>query len=181
MAVPQKKLTYEEWLIFPDNELLRTELIEGEVSVAPAASKRHQEIVGRLYIAIALPLRSIPGWKVFLDVNLKVASDAGFIPDLIVVREGEDDPDDPLTFHRPPALVIEVVSDARRDLRIKLERYERFGVAEFWGVLPDADRFEAYRLDAGLYGARLIVEPGETISPLALPDVVIDVAEILAR
>ena len=48
MAVsPSPKVTYEEWLTFPEQP--RTELIDGEVRLINEPTARHQRTVGRLY------------------------------------------------------------------------------------------------------------------------------------
>jgi len=77
-------------------------------------------------------------------------------------------------------MVIEVVSDHRRDLRIKRDRYERYGVEEYWAVLPQAEQLQIFRLRDGRYGKPEVFEPPETVSPLALPGLQIDLREIFA-
>jgi Uma2 family endonuclease len=182
MAVsPRRKLTVDEWLHFPDEELVRTELIDGEVVVSSLPSKRHQLVVVRLVSVFEGHCSAHGGGQVYGSVNLVLTDDTAVGPDLIYVREGEDDPDDPLCFRRPPAIVVEVVSGAARDLRKKKELYEAFGVPEYWAMLPDADRLEGYRLAEGRYGKPVIAEPPEVVSPLALPDLQIDLPYVLRR
>lgn len=173
----ERKLTYEEWLDFPTEEGVRTELIDGEVWVAPEPTLRHQVIVGRLYLAFGNSLKYNPVGQILLPVNIRLADDLGLAPDLTFVYAWGDDP---LTYHGTPPFVIEVVSDARRDLRIKRDRYERFGVAEYWALLPDADQIQAFRLEGDRYRSPAVYEPPGTISALALPDLAIDLAEIFA-
>lgn len=182
MAVsPRPKVTAEDWLNFPYDELLRTELIHGEVVEMDAPLKRHQLIVVRLCAIFEWHCRDHGGAQAFTDVNLVVSTENALRPDLILILEGQDNPDDPLAFRQPPALAVEVVSDARRDLRLKKELYEQFAVPEYWAVLPDADRIEVYGLTEGAYGKPRIVEPPETVSPSALPGLSVDVSYLLAR
>jgi Uma2 family endonuclease len=179
MAVSSpKKLTYEDWLDFPTEEGIRTELIDGEVWVAPEPTLRHQVIAGNLYVIFRRFLQKHGGGLITLPVNVRLADDQGFGPDLVFVREwGED----PLTYHGAPPLVIEVVSDTRRDLRIKRDRYERYGVSEYWAVLPEAEQVQVFRLTEGRYDAPTVFEAPDKLSPLALPDLEIDVSEIFAE
>ena len=178
MAVsPRQTLTYEEWLDFPTPEGVRTELIDGEVSVAPEPTYRHQLIQFNLLYLFGSYLREHGGGKVLPPVNVRLAADQGFGPDVVFVHEWGDDP---LTYHGPPPLVIEIVSDTRRDLRIKRDRYERYGVPEYWAVLPEAEQIQVFRSIDGAYGPPTVHEAPGTISPVALPDLVVNVADVFA-
>jgi len=172
---PRNKVTYEEWLTFP--RYPRTELIDGEVWVAAEPTVRHQRIVLRLLVAFDLYLREHGGGEILPPVNVRLADDQGFAPDLVFVHEWGDDP---LTYHGPPPLAIEVVSDELRDLRIKRDHYERYGVPEYWAVLPQANQLQVFRLRDGRYGKPEVFEPPETVSPLALPGLQIDLREVFA-
>jgi Uma2 family endonuclease len=179
MAVSRRqKLTYEEWLDFPTPEGLRTELIDGEVSVAPEATYRHQVILRNLLFIFGSYLKVHGGGKILPPVNVRLAADQGFAPDLVFVRQWGDDP---LTYHGPPPLVIEIVSDPRRDLRIKRERYERYGVPEYWAVLPEAEQIQVFRATDGVYAPPVVHEAPGAIAALAIPDLVIQVADVFAE
>jgi hypothetical protein len=95
----KKKLTYEEWLDFPAEEGVRTELIDGEVWVAPERTLRHQRIQGRIVLRFANYLEEHGGGEIYPPINVRLASDQGFAPDLVFIR---DRGDDPLTYHGPP-------------------------------------------------------------------------------
>ncbi len=51
-ARPDRRLTYDDFLLFPDGDGLRHEIIDGVHYVTAAPSLRHQDLVGRLYLAI---------------------------------------------------------------------------------------------------------------------------------
>lgn len=173
----KRKLTYEEWLDFPAEEGVRTELIDGEVWVAPEPTLRHQRIQVRLLVRFASYLEAHGGGEIYPPINVRLASDQGFAPDLVFIR---DRGNDPLTYHGPPPLVIEIVSDERRDLRIKRDRYERYGVEEYSAVLPEAEQIQVFRLHDGIYGPPEVFEAPQKVSPLALPGLEIDLREIFA-
>lgn len=179
MAVSSRqKLTYEEWLDFPIEEGLRAELIDGEVCMAPQPTLRHQEILVRLLATFHNYLKEHGGGRVYIEPNFKLAEDQGFAPDLVFVR---DTPTDRLTIDGPADLVVEIVSDERRDLRIKRDRYERYGVPEYWAVLPEGEQVLVFRLgDDGRYDQATVFEGPVGLSPLALPELVIDLGEIFA-
>lgn len=179
MAVSSKrKLTYEEWLAFPSENEFRAELIDGEVWVAAEPTVRHQRIVHRLLYAFETYLRAHPGsGEILPPVNVRLADDQGFGPDVVFVHEWGDDP---LTYHGPPPFVVEVVSDPRRDLRIKRDRYERHAVPEYWAVLPEAEQIQVFIARDGRYGPPTVYEPPGTISPQVLPGLQIELREIFA-
>lgn len=176
MAISPRKLTYEEWLIFPNDDGVRTELIDGEVRVAAEANLRHQVLFGRLFYVIETHLRAHGGGMILPPVNVKLDVDQVFIPDLTFVRDlGED----PLTYHGPPGWVIEIVSDARRD-SLKRERYERYGVPEYWAVLPEPKQVQVFLLRGDRYEGPVVYEAGDFVSPGVLPRLEIDLSEIFA-
>ena len=178
MAVsPRQKLTYEEWLTFPVPDGLRTELIDGEVSVAPEPNERHQRILFNLLLVFGTHLREHGGGRIYPPVNVRLADDQGFGPDVVFVHAWGDDP---VTYHGPPPLVIEIVSDPRRDLRIKRDRYERYGVPEYWAVLPEAEQIQVFRATDATYGAPVVHEVRGSISPRALPGLVVNIADVFA-
>jgi Uma2 family endonuclease len=172
----KRKLTYEEWLSFPTEEGTRSELIDGEVWVTALPSPRHQRTCRRLLYVFETFLRAHGGGEILPPVNVRLADDQGFGPDLTFVHEWGDDP---MTYHGPPPLVIEIVSDARRD-RIKRARYERYGVPEYWAVIPEAEQIQVFRLQEGRYGSPTVVEAPGSASPSALPDLAVDLGEVFA-
>jgi Uma2 family endonuclease len=172
----KRKLTYEEFINFPDEDGLWSELIDGEVWVVALPRARHQSIVLRLAGIFDAHLREHGGGKIFLPVNVHLADDQVFGPDLTFVYEWGDDP---VAYHGPPPLVIEVVSDARRD-RIKRERYARYGVPEYWAVLPEAEQVQILRLDGDEYGQPTIHEVPGSVSPRVLPALAVDLGELFA-
>ena len=80
-----------------------------------------------------------------------------------------------------PLLVIEVSSPStrRHDLVRKRRVYEDAGVAEYWFVDTDAQRFECYHLEAGAYPAPALVPQGQVLASSALPGLTVTVDDIL--
>ena len=81
----------------------------------------------------------------------------------------------------PPDLVVEVSSPStrRRDLSLKRDLYERFGVSEYWFVDIEAERAEAYRLSEGRYGPPEILRSADMLTSPVLPDFSFDLSTIL--
>ncbi len=86
MSQSRKKLTYADFLLFPDDGK-RHELIDGVHYVTPSPNLGHQELLGRLFLAIGnfLSTRRHLG-RVFLSPLDVVMSDYDVVePDLLFV------------------------------------------------------------------------------------------------
>jgi Uma2 family endonuclease len=166
---------------FPVDNVQR-ELFDGELVVSPSPKVRHQQLVGRLFLILGQHVAIHGGGEVFgspLDV---VLSETNVLqPDLLFIADDQLHVLTEDNVRGAPALVVEVVSDSRRDRVRKKELYARFGVRESWIVDPDADRVEVYRLVGPAYGKPQILEPGEVLAYDGLPGLAIDLTALFAR
>src|ERR671913_895361 len=64
-AAPGVKLTYDDFLLFPDDGQ-RHELIDGEHYVTPSPASVHQRIVGNIHFRMRQYLETHPEGEVFL-------------------------------------------------------------------------------------------------------------------
>ena len=101
-------------------------------------------------------------------------------PDLALLRprsyrEANPRPEDIL-------LVVEVAeSSLRYDQTRKLALYASAGIAEYWVVSVEGEWLEVHRSPEGRgYRESRRLHRGDTIAPLAFPDVVVRVAELFA-
>ena len=173
-AAPGVKLTYEDFLLFPDDGK-RHELIDGEHYVTPAPNTKHQAIVWNLILLIGNYLQSHPVGRAFsapLDV---VFSDFDIVePDLLFVSRARQD--EILTKQHvrgAPDLVVEISSPGtrKRDETIKRRLYERFAVSEYWVIDPELDTIKVYRRVDERYmrAAELSLENGDVLTSPLLP------------
>ncbi len=127
----------EEYLSLPET-MERLELLDGEVVVAPSPSPWHQELLGRLVVALRA-WSADAGRPVFvgmapLDVRfapLRILQPDAFVilESLALDREGPID--------RVPELCVEVLSTNRAyDRLTKRLVYAAAGVQELWIVEP---------------------------------------------
>ncbi len=138
----------------------RYEVIDGLLVVSPAPSVWHQEVTAELLCVLrhGCPpdMRALPGLGVRMSLKTEL------IPD-IVVASFKDLTGPTLTA--PPLLAVEVrsPSTALFDLNTKKAVYERFGVASYWIVVPEADQPEllAFELREGVYEQVAHVTGGE--------------------
>jgi Uma2 family endonuclease len=174
-------LTYADLAAFPDDGV-RRELIDGELIVSPSPRTRHQEILLRLTLALGGHVAEFGVGKIFPAPFDVVLSDSNVVePDLLFIAEDQLDILTEMNVRGAPALIVEVLSDPRRDRVRKRDLYARFGVLEYWVVDPDADRVEVYRLRGGAYAKPEMLEPGETLTYERLPGLRIDLTALFAR
>jgi Uma2 family endonuclease len=151
-ARPDRRLTYDDFLLFPDDGL-RHEIIDGEHYVTPSPNLRHQDLVGRLFLALGNFLAAHPGaGRLFMAPLDVVFSFYDVVePDLLFIARDQLEIMTEKNVQGAPALVVEVLSRSTkaRDERIKLQLFDRSGVREYWLVDPDRNHVTAFRREDG--------------------------------
>lgn len=160
MGLPLRKdderFTYADYLTWPENE--SWELIEGiPFDMSPAPSPYHQEISMNLSFEILRLIKEKKGkCKVYaapFDVRLPEQNQRDnetlsvVQPDISVVCDPEKIDDK--GCNGPPDLIVEIVSPgtAKKDMKYKLQLYEKHGVPEYWIVLPAERTVQVHQLD----------------------------------
>ncbi len=175
------KLTYEDYLHFPEGE--RYELIDGEAWMVPAPNTRHQDILGRLHLTVGNFLEAHGGGRAFVaPLDVVLSSGDVLQPDLVFIAPADLDVLTEANVWGTPSWVVEILSqDVRRDRVLKRQRYERFGVPEFWIADPVNDLLEVYRLEGDRYGDPIVLRPPGVAEPLAPSGLVMDLAYLFRR
>ena len=157
----------------------RVELIRGEIIEMSPISEGHASTVMRL---VSLLSRMF-GQRALLSVQNPVQLDDATLPqpDVALLRPRDDfygqrhpGPEDTL-------LLIEVSDTTLTyDRRVKTALYSAAGVMEYWIINLQKRQIEVYR-EPQSEGYRTMTRyaPGETLSPLAFPEVQLDITEIL--
>src|SRR3990170_4405514 len=172
MAGERVILTYKDYEALPADGR-RYELHEGELSVTPAPTPRHQEISGNLHLLLGQHVRSRQLGKLLFSPIDCILSDITVLqPDLLYL--------DPTRLHLvsargiegPPTLVVEILSPstAGADRSTKRQLYARHGVPYYWIVDPEARAVEAYVLSEGAYQLSARVAGSEPASLPPFPD-----------
>ena len=156
MAMPSSTEAPRRWTIDEVRALnaastsTRYECVDGELLATPAPSWDHQEVAGRLYVALTLYLaRQRVGHAFMSPGDVEPAPETLVQPDVFVVPllNGER----PRGRDRVEQLVlaIEVASpsSARADRVTKRRLYQRAGTPEYWVVDLDAGLIERWRPD----------------------------------
>ncbi|MBC8068772.1 MAG: Uma2 family endonuclease [Deltaproteobacteria bacterium] len=136
-------VTEAEFLALPES-MDRIELIDGEVTLPPSPTPRHQLVLGRLFRAISTWADAhAPAFVGLAPLDVRIAEGRIVQPDLFVLRGGWSGDDGPI--EAVPELVVEVLSQRRGYDRItKRLIYAEAGVAEYWVVDPTAQTLELY-------------------------------------
>jgi len=149
LELPARKLTYEEFLTWCDEDTW-AEWVDGEVVVLSPASVRHQQLVDFLVQTLGVYVQA-KGLGLLLSApfQMKTGPDLpGREPDLLfVARENLGRLKDRY-LEGPADLVVEVVSPESRlrDRGEKFAEYEAGGVREYWLVDPEARQADFYVL-----------------------------------
>ena len=148
-----KKTTFEEYQKLKDDGF-QYEIIEGVMHMTPAPFRRHQMIVGELYRRIANFLLNKPiGIVSLAPRDVKLSEKLTYQPDILFISKQRLHIIGEKNVQGPPDLVIEILSEstANRDLVQKKRLYAKFGVKEYWIVIPGEEIVEIYTLKDALY------------------------------
>jgi len=144
-----RRYTVEEVLGFPSDGN-RYELVDGELLVTPAPTRRHQRVVGRLYGLLFRYLTANPGFgePMLSPADLTFGGRGLAQPDVFVVPLEEGDAEG-WEGIRMVMLAVEVVSpsSARNDRVTKRRLYQEAGVATYWVVDAEARVVEVWQPD----------------------------------
>jgi Uma2 family endonuclease len=170
-ASPGVKLTYDDFLLFPDDGQ-RHELIDGEHYVTPSPNTKHQRVSGNLHLLIGSWLEIHQVGRVFYAPYDVVFSNFDVVePDLLYLsNERMAEVVTPQHVRGAPEIVIEIGSPGtrKRDETIKKRLYERSGVSEYWVIDPELDVVRVYRRGEDGFG-RAIELSSEADDSLTTP------------
>jgi Uma2 family endonuclease len=152
----------------------RYELVDGELLVTPAPTRRHQRLVFRLGLLLERYLSSHDLGEVLLGpCELKLSTGERFEPDLVVVPAEQGRRPVASHAHVRPMLVCEALSpgSARHDRITKRRAFQRNGVPIYWIIDGDATAVEVWRPDderPALVDDRIVWRPADGIDPFEL-------------
>lgn len=159
---------------FPDDGM-RYEVLDGELYVSAAPSKRHQRLVKRLLLLIDVHVSPADLGEVFVaPVDVWLSDGDRTQPDLVYLTRERLSIYGERIVEGAPDLLVEVASPSTRvaDLVAKRDRFEHNGVREYWVADPDARTLTILCLAGGRY-----VEHSRS---LVLPSLTIDVPALMA-
>lgn len=159
-------LTYKDYEALPADGR-RYELHEGELSVTPAPSPKHQQVSRNLLLLLHHHVKTHGLGEVLYAPIDCILSDITIVqPDIVYLETGRLSTITSRGIEGAPTLVIEIVSPStiQIDRAVKFQLYARYGVPYYWIVDPDARSIEAYRLMEGTYQLTGRLEGSEPVS-----------------
>jgi Uma2 family endonuclease len=164
-----------------DDDMLKRELIDGELFVTPRPTWRHQSVAARI-VRRLLEYTDIHGGAASTEPGMRSSDHDEVSPDVVLVSADALARMDPRRVDVTPALVVEGSSPSTHsfDLVRKRALYERNQIPEFWFVDLEADVVQVYRLgSSGRYEPPLVFAKDDDIRPPHLPGLVVEVADLL--
>ncbi len=176
------KLTYEDYLLFPDDGK-RHELLDGDHFVTPSPSTKHQRVSRNLLVALTALVRSHGLGEVFDAPYDVILSEENIIqPDLLFVSTARRAIVTEANIQGAPDLIVEILSDSTRkkDELTKRKLYERFGVQEYWIVDPDLESLKIFRIEQNVFvrAAELTKEANAALTSPHFPSLRLPLTEI---
>ncbi|MFQ6033640.1 MAG: Uma2 family endonuclease [Candidatus Bipolaricaulia bacterium] len=173
IEIPTKRLTYEEFLAWCDEDTW-AEWVDGKVIVLTPASDKHQDLVRFLVqvLGIYVEMKDL-GVVRPAPFQMKTGPELpGREPDILFIAKEHLDRLKETHLDGPADLVIEIVSSESRlrDRGEKFAEYEIGGVQEYWLIDPEERRADFYRLgEDGRY--RIVdLEPEGIYRSQIIPD-----------
>ncbi len=183
LELTRRRFTVAAYLRMVEAELFvegeRVELIHGDLIEMSPIYITHISTLNRPVWMLSNAL----GKQVILSVQnpVQLSEDSLPQPDVAVFRFQEEFYSEQHAKPEDILLIIEVAdSSLRYDQRVKSKLYGTAGIADYWIVNLPERQIEVYR-EPRPNGYRTVTTcaPGETLSPLAFPDVVQQVEQIM--
>ncbi len=174
-----KVWTYEDYLKLTDDK--RYEVINGRLEEMPSPTTEHQRILGKFYkIMDDFVEKAKLGEVLISPVDVVLSESTVIQPDILFVSKERLGIVKDRIFG-PPDLAVEIVSPGSyvKDRYEKFRLYEKYGVREYWIVLPREKVIEVWCLKGGKYVLHsLAVEEGE-VESCVLNGLKVKVEEVL--
>jgi Uma2 family endonuclease len=177
------KLTYDDFLLFPDDGM-RHELIDGEHYVTPSPNTKHQTVSVTLTVLIGGWLEVNPMGRLYHAPFDVVFSRFDVVePDLLYLsNDRAADVLTPQHVRGAPNLVIEIGSPGTRarDETRKRALYERTDVTEYWFVDPEIDVVRIYTRSGDRFArpVELSRETNDVLTTSLLPGLELPLARL---
>jgi Uma2 family endonuclease len=170
-VIEKKKYTYEDYLKTPEDE--RYELIEGELIMSPSPIPKHQRISRKIeFILEKYVTENDIGEVFYAPCDVYLDEENVVQPDILLISKERLGIIGEKNIQGAPDLVIEIISEstAYRDLVQKKKLYARFGVKEYWIVVPGEESIEVYILKDNTYILYKTYSKDDTLESLYLKD-----------
>jgi len=175
----KKKYTYADYLKTPDDE--RYELIEGDLLMTPSPVTRHQRISRKIEFMLEKYVTENDLGEVFYAPFDVCLDDENVVqPDILFISKERLDIIGEKNIQGAPDLVIEIISEstAYRDLVQKKKLYARFGVKEYWIVIPEESSVDLFTLKDDVFVLHKSYSKDDTLQSQLLQKLKIELKKI---
>ncbi|MBF0517039.1 MAG: Uma2 family endonuclease [Nitrospirae bacterium] len=164
-----------------ERDLDLTEIINGEEIVSPSPFSRHQKIARKLIIMINRHIEAARLGELYfspLDVILEEGLNR-LQPDILFIRK-ENTAIIQDWIRGVPDMLCEIVSQGsfRWDTDVKKEIYEKYGVPEYWIIIPELKIFEVFTLEEGRYKLHSYAEAEGVVTSKVIEGLDVNIKEI---
>jgi Uma2 family endonuclease len=132
-----RKYTYSDYITWTDD--IRRELLDGFIHIMSAPRVIHGLITTNLTYLIKHYIRKAKKYRVIHSpVDVVLSENTVVQPDVVVINSDVDIRG--TVIYGVPEFLIEVVSPSsvKKDMLNKHDIYEKFGVKEYWVVVPES-------------------------------------------
>lgn len=179
LTAEKKKYTYEDYLKIPDDK--RYELINGELLMTPSPVPKHQLVSSELYSRLKdFVLKNDIGKVIYAPCDVYFDEENVVQPDILFISKNRLNIIGEKNIQGAPDLVIEIISEnsVYRDMVQKKRLYARFGVREYWIVIPEEEEIEIYLLKDNTYQHHKTYGKANTLESPSLKGLTIVLKEI---
>jgi Uma2 family endonuclease len=175
----KKKYTYEDYVNMSDDK--RYELIEGELLMTPSPVPKHQRVLRELeFILKKFVSEKNLGEIFFAPCDVYLDEENVVQPDIMFISKDRLNIIGEKNIQGAPCLTIEIISEssAYRDMVQKKRLYAKFGVKEYWIVIPEEESVEIYLLKDNAYQLFKTYRKNDTLETSFLKGLKIELKEI---
>lgn len=135
-----------------EREFVKTEKVDGVIfNMSSSAGFVHSQVNGNIYHAIWRQIKNSICSVSSENLDLYLSEDEYLIPDIMLICDRHRIKND--KYRGVPRFIAETISPrtALRDRTVKMEKYAKLGVDEYWVVLPKEHAVEIYYLEGDKY------------------------------
>ncbi len=150
MGFAQKKLSYDDFLIWENAQSTRHEFYRGEVFAMVGARRTHGMVAGNVFASLKTQIKGSPCLVFIESMKVQPNFDSVFYPDVFVTCDTADLKTD-MVF-RSPTVIVEVLSESTQafDRGLKFTAYRQIAaLKEYLLIDPDTREVQLYRRQAG--------------------------------
>lgn len=170
-------LSVEQYLELERDAPVRHEFVGGQLYAMTGTTKRHNQIVGNIFLALRTAVRDTPCRVYSENVKVQTPENVVYYPDVMVACE--PDSGDPYV-EQAPCLIVEVISPSTEssDRREKLTAYRKIPSLQAY-LIVDQDSPKVQLHVRGEHGQWLLADLiGDGVVPVPCPQTGLTLAAI---